>query len=65
MHPRRINNAGFTWDGVIQKMTPEQWQTMLDVHCTAPFRLVQAATPYMRDAAKRVRGAEGGWMRES
>ena len=46
-------------------MTPEQWQTMLDVHCTAPFRLVQAATPYMRDAAKRVRGAEGGWMPES
>ena len=49
-----VNNAGFTWDGVIQKMTPDQWQTMLDVHCTAPFRLVQAATPHMRDAAKKV-----------
>lgn len=47
-----INNAGFTWDGVIQNMTPKQWQAMLDVHCTAPFRLVQAAAPHMRDAAK-------------
>ena len=25
---------------------------MLDVHLTAPFRLIQAATPHMRDAAK-------------
>ena len=25
---------------------------MLEVHLTAPFRLIQAATPYMRDAAK-------------
>lgn len=48
-----VNNAGFTWDGVIQRMTPKQWQTMLDVHCTAPFRLIQAAAPYMRDAAKK------------
>ncbi|KAF5837414.1 hypothetical protein DUNSADRAFT_4394 [Dunaliella salina] len=48
-----VNNAGFTWDGVIQKMTPQQWETMLLVHCTAPFRLIQAACPHMRDAAKQ------------
>ncbi|KAJ9507710.1 hypothetical protein QJQ45_019111, partial [Haematococcus lacustris] len=47
-----VNNAGFTWDGVIQKMTPTQWEMMLKVHCTAPFRLIQAATPYMRDAGR-------------
>lgn len=47
-----INNAGFTWDGVVHKMTAEQWQTMLDVHCTAPFRIIQAAAPVMRDAGK-------------
>ena len=35
-------------------MTSEQWQAMLDVHCTAPFRLIQAAAPHMRDAAKKV-----------
>ncbi|KAL6757345.1 short-chain dehydrogenase/reductase SDR [Haematococcus lacustris] len=54
-----VNNAGFTWDGVIQKMTPTQWEMMLKVHCTAPFRLIQAATPYMRDAGK-TEAAGGG-----
>ncbi|KAG2436754.1 hypothetical protein HXX76_006278 [Chlamydomonas incerta] len=47
-----VNNAGYTWDGVIHKMPPEQWAAMLDVHCTAPFRLIQAAAPAMRDAGK-------------
>lgn len=35
------------------KIKPEQWDAMLSVHCTAPFRLVQAAAPFMRDAAKK------------
>lgn len=47
-----VNNAGYTWDGVIHKMPNKQWQAMLDVHLTAPFRLIQAAAPHMRDAAK-------------
>ncbi|KAL3136770.1 hypothetical protein ABBQ38_005484 [Trebouxia sp. C0009 RCD-2024] len=47
-----INNAGYTWDGVIHKMPLKQWTAMLDVHLTAPFRLIQAAAPHMRDAAK-------------
>ena len=34
--------AGFTWDGMIHKITPKQWDAMLAVHCTAPFRLIQA-----------------------
>ena len=32
-----VNNAGYTWDGTIHKMSDEQWQAMLDVHLTAPF----------------------------
>jgi len=48
-----VNNAGFTWDGVVHLMTDEQWDAMWKVHCTAPFRLVRAASPYFRDAAKR------------
>ena len=47
-----VNNAGYTWDGMLHKMTDEQWQAMLDVHVTAAFRLIRAAAPYMRDAAK-------------
>lgn len=48
-----INNAGYTWDGILHRMTPEQWDAMLAVHCTAPFQLIQAAAPYMREAAKQ------------
>ncbi|KAL4428257.1 hypothetical protein ABPG75_002346 [Micractinium tetrahymenae] len=54
-----VNNAGFTWDGMAHKMGEKQWQAMLDVHCTAPFRLVQAAAPHMREAAKREMQAGG------
>jgi len=43
---------GYTWDGVIHRLTGEAWDAMLAVHCTAPFRLIQAAAPFMRDAAK-------------
>ncbi|MDX9698205.1 MAG: SDR family NAD(P)-dependent oxidoreductase [Rhodocyclaceae bacterium] len=48
-----INNAGYTWDGSAQKMTDEQWQAMLDVHTTAPFRILRAAFEPMRLAAKQ------------
>ncbi len=48
-----VNNAGYTWDAVVHKMTDEQWDAMLAVHLTAPFRLIRAAAPYLRDAAKK------------
>lgn len=48
-----VNNAGYTWDGLINKMTDRQWQAMLDLHTTAPFRIIRAASPYMRDNAAR------------
>ena len=48
-----VNNAGYTWDAVIQNMTDEQWYAMIDVHLTAPFRIIRAATPFMREVAKR------------
>ncbi len=47
-----VNNAGYTWDGMAHKITDEQWQAILEVHLTAPFRMIQAAAPYLRDAAK-------------
>ncbi|MBK6336137.1 MAG: SDR family oxidoreductase [Betaproteobacteria bacterium] len=47
-----VNNAGYTWDNVIQKMTDEQWHAMLDVHLTAPFRILRAAAGFIRQASK-------------
>jgi 3-oxoacyl-[acyl-carrier protein] reductase len=47
-----VNNAGFTWDSVIQKMTDEQFQAVLDVHVTAPFRILRAAAEPIRRLAK-------------
>jgi len=52
-----VNNAGFTWDAVIHKMTDQQWEAMLGVHLTAPFRLIRAAAPYFREAAKKEKEA--------
>jgi len=43
-----VNNAGFTWDGVIHKTTDKQWDTILALHCGAPFKLIRAAAPYFR-----------------
>ncbi|MGW6656541.1 SDR family NAD(P)-dependent oxidoreductase [Rhodococcus sp. NPDC055024] len=43
-----VNNAGYTWDTVIQKMTDERWNTILDVHLKAPFRILRAAQPYIK-----------------
>lgn len=48
-----VNNAGYTWDGVLHKMSDEQWEAILAVHLTAPFKLIRACVPYMREVAKQ------------
>ena len=48
-----INNAGYTWDGVIHKTSDAQWAAMLEVHLSAPFRILRAAADHLRAAAKR------------
>lgn len=53
-----VNNAGYTWDNVIQKMSDEQWEDILAVHLTAPFRILRAAAPFIRDAARREADAD-------
>mgnify|MGYP003346615149 CR=1 FL=1 len=53
-----VNNAGYTWDNVIQKTTDEQFQAMLDVHVVAPFRVLRAAAEPIRARAK-AEAAEG------
>lgn len=46
-----VNNAGYTWDNVIQKMSDEQFEAMLAVHVTAPFRILRAAQPHFKQQA--------------
>jgi 3-oxoacyl-[acyl-carrier protein] reductase len=48
-----VNNAGYVWDNVIQKMTDEQFQAMLNIHLVAPFRILRAASNWIRETAKR------------
>src|SRR6478672_13690525 len=52
-----VNNAGYTWDTVIQKMTDEQWDAILDVHLKAPFRILRAAQPVIAAAVKKAKAA--------
>jgi 3-oxoacyl-[acyl-carrier protein] reductase len=51
-----VNNAGYTWDGVIHRMTDEQFQAMLDIHTIVPFRIIRALAPHWREAAKQELG---------
>ena len=53
-----VNNAGYTWDGVVHRMTDEQFQAMLDIHTIVPFRVIRAIAPHWREAAKAEK-AEG------
>src|ERR1039458_7540377 len=48
-----VNNAGYSWDSVIQKTTDEQFQAMLEIHLVTPFRILRAASAYIREAAKK------------
>ncbi|MFE7198646.1 SDR family NAD(P)-dependent oxidoreductase [Pseudonocardia alni] len=52
-----VNNAGYTWDSVVQKMSDDQWDAILDVHLKAPFRILRAAQPVISAAVKQARAA--------
>jgi 3-oxoacyl-[acyl-carrier protein] reductase len=55
-----VNNAGYTLDAPIHKMSDDWFQKMLDIHVIAPFRIMRAAAPHLREPAKaeRERGEE-------
>jgi 3-oxoacyl-[acyl-carrier protein] reductase len=55
-----VNNAGYSIDGVIHKMSDAAFQKMLDIHTIVPFRVLRAAAPHLREPAKqeRERGIE-------
>jgi len=52
-----VNNAGYTLDAPIHKMTDEHFQAMLDIHTVVPFRVIRAAAPHLREPAKKEREA--------
>ena len=52
-----VNNAGYTWDSVVHKMSDEQFQAMLDIHTIVPFRVTRAIAPHWREAAKAEQAA--------
>jgi 3-oxoacyl-[acyl-carrier protein] reductase len=55
-----VNNAGYTLDAPVHKMSDDWWEKMLAIHVTVPFRVVRAAAPHLREPAKaeRERGEE-------
>src|ERR1700760_1300155 len=50
-----VNNAGYTIDAPIHKMSDEAFQRMLDIHTIGPFRVIRAAAPHLREPAKQER----------
>jgi 3-oxoacyl-[acyl-carrier protein] reductase len=50
-----VNNAGYTMDAPIHKMSDEAFQAMLDIHNIVPFRVIRAAAPHLREPAKKER----------
>jgi 3-oxoacyl-[acyl-carrier protein] reductase len=50
-----VNNAGYTIDAPIHKMSDEAFQRMLDIHTIVPFRVIRAAAPHLREPAKAER----------
>jgi 3-oxoacyl-[acyl-carrier protein] reductase len=50
-----VNNAGYTLDAPIHKMSDEHFQAMLDIHTVVPFRVIRAAAPHLREPAKKER----------
>jgi len=55
-----VNNAGYTLDAPIHKMSDDWWEKMLAIHVTVPFKVIRAAAPHLREPAKaeRERGEE-------
>jgi len=50
-----VNNAGYTVDAPVHKMSDEHFQAMLDIHVIVPFRVIRAAAPHLREPAKKER----------
>lgn len=48
-----VNNAGYTLDAPVHKLSDDWWQRMIDIHLTVPFKVIRAAAPHLREPAKQ------------
>ncbi len=48
-----VNNAGYVWNSAVHNHTDEQWQAMLDMHATVPFRLLRAYGRWLRETGRQ------------
>lgn len=48
-----VNNAGYTHDSLIHKMSDDQFDAMYEVHAKAPFRILRAVGNYWRSVAQQ------------
>jgi len=44
-----INNAGMNWDGVVWKMTEEQWDAVINVDLKGTFNFIRAVSPIFKE----------------
>jgi len=52
-----VNNAGYVWNSAMHNHSDEQWQAMLDMHATAPFRVLRAYYPWLKQQVAQERAA--------
>jgi 3-oxoacyl-[acyl-carrier protein] reductase len=50
-----VNNAGYTLDAPVHKLSDDWWERMLAIHLTVPFKVIRAAAPHLREPAKQER----------
>lgn len=44
-----VNNAGVNWDGVIWKMSEEQWDNVININLKGYFNYIRAVSPLFRE----------------
>lgn len=44
-----VNNAGMNWDGVVWKMTEEQWDAVINVDLKGTFNFIRAVAPVFKE----------------
>ena len=54
-----VNNAGYIWNGAMHNHSDEQFQAMLEVHLSAPFRILREFSSWLRPQANKTHTIEG------